>query len=115
MAALLKAYHTLLMVGRYPLGIVFLEMPSEAVDVNVHPTKAEVRFREPDRIFSGIQRAVRQALLAHTPVQGLEMQVRWSAAPESKPPFSWNEGRTNEDWMAGAGQGVLPASPDSSS
>lgn len=116
MTALLKAYHTLLMVGRYPLGIVFLEMPSEAVDVNVHPTKAEVRFREPDRIFSGIQRAVRQALLAHTPVQGLEMQVRWSAGPESKPPISWNEASwKDEAWMAGAGQNTEPALPGTSS
>ena len=69
-AALLRAYHTLLMVGRYPLAILFLEMPPEALDVNVHPTKAEVRFRQQDRIFSGVQQAVRRALLAYTPIPG---------------------------------------------
>ncbi len=77
-AALLKAYHTLLMVGRYPMAVLFLELDPEAVDVNVHPTKAEVRFREPDRIFTGVQRAVRRALLAHTPIPGIENQIRWS-------------------------------------
>jgi len=80
-AALIKGYHTLLMVGRYPLGVLFLELPSEAVDVNVHPTKAEVRFREPDRMFTGVQRAVRHALLAHSPVPGIEPGIRWTGFP----------------------------------
>jgi DNA mismatch repair protein MutL len=66
--ALLQAYHTLLMVGRYPLTALFLEINPEEVDVNVHPTKAEVRFRNQDRIFSFVQRSVRKALLAYSPV-----------------------------------------------
>src|SRR5687767_9815091 len=66
--ALLQAYHTLLMVGRYPLTALFLEMNPEEVDVNVHPTKAEVRFRNQDKIFSFVQRSVRKALLAYSPV-----------------------------------------------
>lgn len=67
-AALLRAYHTLLMVGRYPLTALFLEIPPEEVDVNVHPAKAEVRFRNQDRIFSFVQRSARKALLAYSPV-----------------------------------------------
>jgi DNA mismatch repair protein MutL len=66
--ALLQAYHTLLMVGRYPMAILFLDIPAEEVDVNVHPAKAEVRFRHSDQIFSTVQRAVRRALLAYSPV-----------------------------------------------
>jgi DNA mismatch repair protein MutL len=66
--ALLQAYHTLLMVGRYPLTALFLEMPPDEVDVNVHPAKAEVRFRNSDKVFSFVQRAVRRALLAYSPV-----------------------------------------------
>ena len=66
--ALLQAYHTLLMVGRYPLGAVFIEIAPEEVDVNVHPAKAEVRFKDQDRIFGFVQRAVRRGLLAYTPV-----------------------------------------------
>jgi len=67
-SALLQAYHTLLMVGRFPLTALFLEIPSEEVDVNVHPAKAEVRFRSPDKVFSFVQRSVRRALLAYSPV-----------------------------------------------
>jgi DNA mismatch repair protein MutL len=66
--ALLQAYHTLLMVGRYPLTALFFEMPPEEVDVNVHPAKAEVRFRNPEKVFSFIQRSARRALLAYSPI-----------------------------------------------
>lgn len=74
-SALLQAYHTLLMVGRYPLTALFLEMAPEDVDVNVHPTKAEVRFRSQDKIFSFVQRSVRKALLAYTPVPAVSPQL----------------------------------------
>ncbi|MEW5872373.1 MAG: DNA mismatch repair endonuclease MutL [Chloroflexota bacterium] len=83
-AALLKGYHTLLMVGRYPLAVLFLEVPPETIDVNVHPTKAEVRFRQPEEIFTGVQNAVRRSLLAHSPVPGLPSQPSW--LPSSSPP-----------------------------
>jgi len=66
--ALLQAYHTLLMVGRYPLTALFLEIQPEEVDVNVHPAKAEVRFRNQDKVFSFVQRSARKALLAYSPV-----------------------------------------------
>jgi DNA mismatch repair protein MutL len=78
-AALMKGYHTLIMVGRYPIAMLLLEMDPAQVDVNVHPTKAEVRFRKSDRVFVAIQGAVRRALLAHTPVPELTTQLRWSA------------------------------------
>ncbi len=94
-AALIKAYHTLLMVGRYPLGILFLETPAEAVDVNVHPTKAEVRFRDPNRVFSGVQAAVRRALLAHTPVPRLDHQLRWTPGPGWEAPAQ----KAYPDWQ----------------
>jgi DNA mismatch repair protein MutL len=75
--ALVQAYHTLLMVGRYPLSILFLHLPAETVDVNVHPTKAEVRFKNADLVFRGVQRAVRRALLAHTPVPSITGNLYW--------------------------------------
>jgi len=70
-SALLQAYHTLLMVGRYPLTALFLEIRANEVDVNVHPAKAEVRFRNQDKIFSFVQRSTRKALLAYSPVPNM--------------------------------------------
>jgi DNA mismatch repair protein MutL len=69
--ALIQAYHTMLMVGRFPMAILFLELPPEMVDVNVHPAKSEVRFRDQNQIFRGVGRAARKALLANTPVPNI--------------------------------------------
>lgn len=67
--AVVQAYHTLLANGRYPLAVLMIELPPHEVDVNVHPTKAEVRFADSNAVFSVVQRAVREAVvrLAHTP------------------------------------------------
>lgn len=75
--AVLQAYHTLLMVGRYPLAIVLLSVPPEDVDVNVHPAKAELRFRDPGAAFSAVERAVRRTLLEHGSVPALQPR-QWS-------------------------------------
>jgi DNA mismatch repair protein MutL len=66
-SAILQAYHTLLMVGRYPIAILFIQLAPEEVDVNVHPAKAEVRFQHPDQVFGMVQRAVKRSLLAYSP------------------------------------------------
>jgi DNA mismatch repair protein MutL len=99
-AALMRGYHTLLMVGRYPLAALFLEVPPESVDVNVHPAKAEVRFRAPDRIFSGLQAAVRRGLLAHTPIPGIGTPPRWSGEAQPQPGFDL-EAQRRSQWDAG--------------
>jgi DNA mismatch repair protein MutL len=79
--ALVQAYHSMLMVGRFPMAVIFLEIKPELVDVNVHPTKAEVRFSNQNEIFSGVQRAVRRALLAFSPVPAVNTQIRWVPFP----------------------------------
>ena len=81
-SAFIQAYHTLLMVGRYPLGAVFIEIAPEEVDVNVHPAKAEVRFKNQDRVFGFVQRAVRRGLLAYAPVPSVAPAL-WGAHNES--------------------------------
>ena len=81
-AAVIKAYHTMLMVGRYPIVVLFLDMPPETVDVNVHPAKAEVRFREGNLVFTRTQRAVRRALLAYSPVPDLRPRELWGGRGE---------------------------------
>ncbi|GAB4523270.1 MAG: DNA mismatch repair endonuclease MutL [Anaerolineales bacterium] len=85
-AALLRAYHTLLMVGRYPYAVLFLEMPPEDVDVNVHPTKAEVRFHDKDSLFRAVQGAARRALLAHTPIPDIQVDSPY-LPPQNASPF----------------------------
>ena len=77
-SAIVQAYHTMLMVGRYPMAILFVDLPAEDIDVNVHPAKAEVRFRAPSQVYSAVQNGVRRALLAHTPVPGVQMPEMWS-------------------------------------
>ena len=95
--ALLQAYHTLLMVGRYPLTALFLEIPPAEVDVNVHPAKAEVRFRNPDRVFSFVQRSTRRALLAYSPVPNVAPSL-WGTTRTVPMEQPRNSGL---DWMIG--------------
>ena len=56
--ALVEAYHTLIPKGRYPLAFVFLEIDPAAIDVNVHPAKREIRFREESRVRAFVMGAV---------------------------------------------------------
>ncbi len=57
-----QAYEGLLMTGRHPLVILNIVMPTEEVDVNVHPTKQEVKFRSNNIVFNAVARALRDAL-----------------------------------------------------
>lgn len=83
-SAVIRAYNTMLMVGRYPVAVLFINNPPELVDVNVHPAKAEVRFRDQDAVFSGVQRVIRRGLLAFTPVPNLNANRLWGRSlPES--------------------------------
>jgi DNA mismatch repair protein MutL len=60
--ALEEAFHSLLMVGRHPLGMVRIELDPAMVDVNVHPTKAEVKFVDERAVCRSVQRATHDAL-----------------------------------------------------
>jgi len=60
--AVLQAYATLLMKGQYPAVVLFLDVPFEEVDVNVHPAKYEVRFRRQSAVHEAVGRAIRLAL-----------------------------------------------------
>jgi DNA mismatch repair protein MutL len=76
-AAVLQAYHTLLMVGRYPIAALFLELDPEDVDVNVHPAKAEIRFKDSRKVFAIVQRAVRAALIGQAPAPSVDLSSQW--------------------------------------
>jgi DNA mismatch repair protein MutL len=76
-AAVIQAYHGLLMVGRYPLAVIFLDIPPDEIDVNVHPAKAEIRFRSPALVFSVLQRIVRATLLGQSPPPAIDFHRKW--------------------------------------
>ncbi|SCT05861.1 DNA mismatch repair endonuclease MutL [Staphylococcus caeli] len=59
--AILEGYHTLLMIGRFPICYINIEMDPILVDVNVHPTKLEVRLSKEDQLFSLIVEKIREA------------------------------------------------------
>ena len=92
-AAVVQAYHALLMVGRYPMAVLFLDLPPDTVDVNVHPAKAEVRFREQDVVFSVVQRVVRSTLLGQAPSPALGLGASVSG--------SWleSDSEVQSDWQ----------------
>ena len=73
--ALERGFESLIEHGRYPVAILFLQVPKDEVDVNVHPTKKEVRYTSNNTIFSFIKQGVRQALEAN----GF---TAWSATPD---------------------------------
>lgn len=82
-AAFEQAYQTLLMVGRHPVGCICMTVPPDKIDVNVHPTKAEVRFAEERLVFALVQRAVREAIVANAPSPTIPTLV-------SSPLSDWN-------------------------
>lgn len=98
-SALMKAYHTMIMVGRYPICILFLDFPADFVDVNVHPTKAEVRFSKPDLVFSMVQRATRRALLAYSSFPEITQKF-WAHSSEPNKQLdetTWNPAQVLDD------------------
>ncbi len=126
-----EAYHSLLMVGRHPISIINVTLDPSMLDVNVHPAKAEVKFRDDRATFSAVQRAVRSSLMAHVPapVYGSRSSEGWTLpggdgeptaaqaidwdAPGSVPPQSsqaglWGEGSRP---LPDAGIEALPPPP----
>lgn len=100
--AVLEAYRERLAAGRYPVALIFLSLDPQAVDVNVHPAKAQVRFRQPGQVISAateiIARALRENLrpmparpAAYHPAQpqgpppAVAEAVAWKEAPAGKP------------------------------
>ncbi len=73
--ALNEAYHSLISRGRYPAVFLFIEMDPSLVDVNVHPTKKEVRFRRPNQLRDAVVAALGHALA----VPGFELNMDNSA------------------------------------
>jgi DNA mismatch repair protein MutL len=79
-----EAYHGLLMTGKHPIAIINIEVPPQDVDVNIHPTKSEVKFKDESAVFGAVQKAVRQALVQTTPVSRVS-EIAGAYQPSSQP------------------------------
>ena len=67
-----EAYTGLLMTGKHPVAVLDITIPPEEIDVNIHPAKSEVKFRNESDVFRAVQRAVRRSLVAQMPVPKVE-------------------------------------------
>ena len=74
--ALTEAYRNILPPALYPVVLLFLEMPAAEVDVNVHPSKTEVRFRQQTAVHDFVREAVRGALMKARPVPQFMTEMR---------------------------------------
>ncbi len=90
--ALQESYRGLLMSGRYAIGFLFLMVPPDRVDVNVHPTKAEVRFQENSLIYSLVRSTIKHRLLKENLVPQLSVPQGQEVGGESRPEAGTQEG-----------------------
>jgi len=79
--ALAEAYRNIIPPTSFPVVLIFLEMPPEEVDVNVHPAKTEVRFRQPGFVHDFIRDTVRATLMAARPAASFAAAL--TAAPRA--------------------------------
>ncbi len=108
--AVAEAYQGLLPGGRSPIAVISVSLPPQDVDVNVHPTKAEVRFRQESEVFGAIQRSVREALLAGSPVHAMRPPGEAGVEPTRAGLLSWPPPRPSASAPSGAGApSPLPA------
>lgn len=98
--AVTEAYHTLLMVGRFPLFVLNAQLPPDAVDVNAHPTKMQVRFREPNEVYRAAQRAVRRALNKKFPTPTIQFAENGMSSAA--------RGQALSDWSTHAALNLIP-------
>ena len=88
--AITEAYRNILPPTVYPVVLLFLEMPTAEVDVNVHPSKTEVRFRQQSTVHDFIRDSVRTALMKARPVPQFLTEI--SAQPNASPAFTPGSG-----------------------
>src|SRR5271170_3518328 len=81
--AIIEAYRNIIPPTSFPVVLLFLEMPPEEVDVNVHPAKTEVRFRQQNRVHDFVRDSLRAALVASRPAAGFLAALE--NAPDASP------------------------------
>jgi DNA mismatch repair protein MutL len=111
--ALTEAYRNIIPPTVYPVVLLFLELPAGEVDVNVHPSKTEVRFRQQTLMHDFVRDSVRAALMKARPVPQFVTEIRAHAtAGQSLTPGSLTQG-AQSDWEPSSGPAVAAAAPAS--
>jgi len=83
--AVQEAYRGLMLSGRQPIAFLRFDLPPEMVDVNVHPSKMEVRFREPSQLYRLVLSTLRSAFLAQDMTARMTVPASGSAPPAPSP------------------------------
>ncbi len=91
-----EAYHGLLMQGKHPVAIINISLPPGEVDINIHPTKTEVKFQNEHIVFGAVQKAVRRALIKLAPVPKIEEVATTYGAPSRTRPVLWTSPRGDD-------------------
>src|SRR5204863_8287981 len=114
-----QAYGNLLPFGRFPAAVLWLTVPADRIDVNVHPTKREVRFADDDSIFGLVAGVCARPLATlHPPftvVKGGAPEPSWADRVREKPVSQTHLGLETDPaarqgaWEAAAAAGVAPA------
>lgn len=107
--AMRQAYDDVLYTGSHPACVLFLEMPQQAVDVNVHPGKLEVRFHESRLVHDFIYSVLRNALMESTGATERAPLPRYSSGSSSR--FSVSEQVKNYGELIDGGQEARPSFP----
>ena len=108
------AYGSVLEPGRYPIGVVYLDLPPQLVDVNVHPQKAEVRFADGRAASDAVYRILAESLtrafgLPISRLPGAHHKARPQGPPEGEGGWSWTDGTTPAPAPSEASAATPPA------
>ncbi|MEY2920835.1 MAG: mismatch repair protein, partial [Pseudomonadota bacterium] len=113
-SAVRLAYRDVLFHGRHPAYVLFLEMDPTRVDVNAHPQKLEVRFREPGLIHDFLFRTLERALAETRPTQSAADSIPAARADWSQPQtagLDWSQGVRGEAGYSAAARRGFPTNP----